>query len=179
MGERAAGRVHGVPQSAQMPASAIIDIPAPLASDLQAFTVCLQQEGLRSAVLFLNRRTSHRYTGVFRFDGEMLRNVLLVDKWDPTVELGDDVPLAAAYCAHLHQTGEPLEVLDGATDARVPWMHGSPIVSYCGAVIEDAQGRPWGALCHFDTSPCDSKNSDMPLIVAAARIVYPGALAAA
>lgn len=161
-----------------MPDSATIGIPAPHASDLQEFGTCLQQEGLRSALLFLNRRTAHRYTGVFRFDGEMLRNVVLVDKWDPTVELGDDVPLAAAYCAHLHETGQPLEVQDGSADARVPWMHGSPIVSYCGAVIEDAQGQPWGALCHFDTSPCDAKNSDMPLIVAAARSIHEDALAA-
>nr|WP_207190078.1 GAF domain-containing protein [Ramlibacter ginsenosidimutans] len=109
----------------------------------------------------------------------MLRNVALVDKWDAVVEQGDDVPLAAAYCAHLHATGEPLEVEDVATDARVPWMSASPIVSYCGAVILDLHGQHWGALCHFDVARCDSKNSDKPLLVAAARMIYQDAVAAA
>lgn len=129
-------------------------------------------------LLLLNGRTPHRYTGVFRFDGDMLRNVALVDKWDPAVEHGDDVPLAAAYCAHLHDTGQPLEVENGATDPRVPWMSASPIVSYCGAVIHGSHGLPWGALCHFDVARCDAKNSDMPLLVAAAKMIYEDARAA-
>ncbi len=146
---------------------------------MEAFTQSLRGHGMRAALLCLNRRTPHRYTGVFRFDGDMLRSVALVDKWDPAVALGDDMPLAAAYCAHLHRTGEPLEVQDGATDPRVPWMAGSPIVSYCGAVIPDAQGAPWGALCHFDTASCQAKGSDMPLIAAAAKILYEDAFASA
>lgn len=149
-----------------------------MAQDLAAFTDLLERDGLRVALLFLTRRTPHRYTGVFRFDGDMLRNVALLDKWDARVLHGDDVPLEAAYCAHLQRTGEPLEVEDGGTDARVPWMHGSPIVSYCGSVILDRQGTPWGALCHFDAARCDAKNSDMPLLVAAAGLIFEDALAA-
>lgn len=154
-------------------------IPTALEGDVDSFSQALRQRGLRAALLFLNGRTPHRYTGVFRFDGDMLRSVALVDKWDAGVEHGEDVPLAAAYCAHLHRTGEPLEVEDGAEDARVPWMRDSPVVSYCGSVILDHAGTPWGALCHFDTARCDSKNSDMPLMVAAARMIFEDALAAA
>lgn len=153
-------------------------VPPPLMADFEAFARCLREEGLRSALFYLNRRTTHRYTGVFRFDGDMLRNVALVDKWDTEVEHGDDVPLAAAYCAHLHRTGTPLEVENGATDERTPWMRGSPIVSYCGSVIVTPAGTPWGALCHFDTAPCEVRNSDMPLIIAAARIIFEDALEA-
>ena len=88
----------------------------------------------------------------------------------------EDLPLASAYCAHLHQTGQPLEVHDGATDRRVPWMAQSPVVSYCGAVIRDADGQGWGALCHFDAAPCDPKTSDMPLLTQAAKLIYHHAL---
>lgn len=150
-------------------------IPLPLQADLDVFARHLSEKGLRAALLYLNRRTPHRFTGVFRLDDDMLRSVALVDKWDPAVEHGDDVPLASAYCAHLHRTGETLEVEQGATDPRVPWMHDSPIVSYCGSVIVDKAGAPWGALCHFDTARCDAKNSDMPLLIAAARIIYDAA----
>lgn len=155
-----------------------IAVPQAPGSDLHGFLEALRDGGLRSALLFLNKRTPHRYTGVFRFDADMLRNVALVDKWDPAVIRGEDVPLAAAYCAHLHRTGEPLEVHDGNSDARVPWMAGNPIVSYCGAVVEDEFGRPWGALCHFDSAPCDAKTSDLPFILAAAKMLYEPAQAA-
>ena len=149
-----------------------VSVPPPLAADLQSFRQVLDEGGLRDALLFLNRRTPHRFTGIFRFDGDMLRNVMLVDKWDPEVAQGEDVPLAAAYCAHLHRTGELLEVENGHTDERTPWMADSPVASYCGAVIPGDDGHPWGALCHFDPAPCDRKDSDMPLIVAAATMVY-------
>lgn len=149
-----------------------LEVPPPLASDLEEFRESLRVRGLRGGLWFLNARTPHRFTGVFRFDGEMLRNVALVDKWDPLVELGQDVPLASAYCAHLQREGGPLLVEDGSTDPRVPWMAKSEVVSYCGALIRDEAGEPWGALCHFDTSRCDAKTSDMPLIFAAAALIH-------
>lgn len=148
-------------------------VPPPLAADLAAFERVLDSDGLIAAMRHLNARTPHRFTGVFRFDGDMLRNVALVDKWLADVVVGEDVPLAQAYCAHLHSTGEPLLVADGPSDSRVPWMANSPVVSYCGALIRDAVGEPWGALCHFDTARCDVRNSDMPLLNAAASLVFP------
>jgi hypothetical protein len=142
------------------------------ARDLGAFRDALLGGGLISALRFLNQRTSHRFTGVFRFDGDMLRSVALVDKWLPGVERGDDVPLAQAYCAHLKRTGEPLEVEDGATDPRTPWMRQSPVVSYCGSVIRDAAGSPWGALCHFDTAYCQARATELPLLVDASALIF-------
>ena len=41
--------------------------------EIEAFTACLQQ-GPHQGLEYLNSRTPHRYTGVFRFDGDMLRN---------------------------------------------------------------------------------------------------------
>lgn len=126
----------------------------------------------RGALWFLNARTPHRFTGVFRFDSNLLRSVALVDKWNASVERGTDVDVALAYCAHLKRTGRPLEVEHGPSDSRVPWMASSPVVSYCGAPILDETGQPWGALCHYDDKACEAKNSDMPLIVAAAALIY-------
>lgn len=127
---------------------------------------------LLDALRYLNGRTPHRFSAVLRFDDDMLRSVALVDKWHGEVELGEDIPLADAYCAHLHATGDPLEVADGRRDPRTPWMSQSPVVSYCGAVICDESGEPWGALCHYDTNPCEAKASDMPLLTAAAALMH-------
>lgn len=147
-------------------------------NEVREFRETLDREGLQPALRLLNGRTPHRFTGVFRFDGDILRNVVLVDKWAPAVVRGDDVPLAQAYCAHLHRSGGAVEVTDGPADARFPWMQQSPIVSYCGAVILDEDGRRWGALCHFDISRCESKKSDLPLLEAAAGLIYASAHAA-
>lgn len=151
------------------------EIPLPLAPDAEAFSLRLGQQGLPGALAFLNARTPHRFTGVFRFDGETLRSVALVDSWDRSVGQGEDIPLAQAYCAVLHDTGEPLEVLDSRTDGRYPGMADSPVVSYCGVLIRDPDGQPWGALCHYDLKPCQTKSSDMPLLAAAAGLLYPHA----
>jgi hypothetical protein len=141
-------------------------------SDVTKFAACLRDQGMLGALKFLNGRTSHRYTGVFRFDGDMLRNVALIDRWVAEVTSGEDVPLARAYCAHLARTGGTLEVAHGPTDARVPWMADSDILSYCGAVINAPDGSRWGALCHFDTSRCESSGSEVPLLDAAAKLIY-------
>ncbi|MGV3570570.1 MAG: GAF domain-containing protein [Ramlibacter sp.] len=141
-----------------------------MATDLAQFQHLLQAEGTRGALGYLNGRTPHRFTGIFRFDGDMLRSVQLIDKWDASVEQGDDLPVATAYCAHLKRTGESLQVGDGRSDPRVPWMNDSPIVSYCGTPIVDEHGEPWGALCHFDLQPCQAKDSDMPLLQAAGKL---------
>lgn len=146
----------------------------PAGADLAGFQTLLLTAGLLPALRYLNARTPHRFTGVFRFDGDMLRNVALVDRWLPMVDRGGDVPLEQAYCAHLQRTGEPLQVTDGHQDPRTPWMKDSAVVSYCGAVIRDGRGQPWGALCHFDAASCDAKDSDMPLLTAAAALIFTG-----
>lgn len=143
-----------------------------IAADVRAFEDALRHTGMAGGLRFLSLRTSHRFTGVFRFDGDTLRSVALVDKWLPGVERGDDLPLAEAYCAHLKATGEPLTVTDGRSDPRLPWMTNSGVASYCGALIRDEKGDAWGALCHFDPNPCEAKDSAMPLLVAAAALIH-------
>lgn len=140
---------------------------------LAEFQTCLVDGGRRAAVALLNHRTPHRFTGIFQFAGEMLVSIELVDKWDWTVSRCDDVPIASAYCAHLQRTGEPLVVVNGQADTRVPWMNNSPVASYCGAVIQSPTGQAWGALCHFDLRPCESNRNEIALLAAAARLLWP------
>lgn len=147
---------------------------SPLASnpdDVLAFVSRLDL-GLPEALRYLNLRTPHRFTGVYRFDQDVLRNVALVDKWTPELDRGEDVPLRVTYCSRLVDNGGAMEILDGRTDARTPHMRDDPVVSYCGAVILDAQGRPWGSLCHFDMAYCEAKVSELPLLMAAAAHIH-------
>lgn len=139
---------------------------------LELFRQSLQQGGLEAALKYLNSRTPHRFTGIYRYDGEMLRNERLYDRADPEQFQGDDVSMQDAYCALVGQQGESLTFIDVNQDGRITVKSGSPVIAYCGVLIRDAAGQPFGSLCHFDIQPCQARLSDVPLLEAAAPLVY-------
>jgi len=124
--------------------------------------------GLVAALRFLNGRTPHRFTGIYRYDGDMLRNVRLVDTFDERVTKGDDVAMADAYCAIVGERREDMMFSDAKNDPRFAHKPGSPVVCYCGVLLVDERGEPFGTLCHFDVKPCQAPTNDMPLLRAAA-----------
>jgi GAF domain-containing protein len=131
----------------------------------------LREQGLHEALAFLNARTSHRFTAVYLFDGDMLRSVALYDRWDASVQRGDDVPVRDAYCGILQKTGEGLVIVEGRTDGRFPWLADSAVQSYCGVPLLGADGVPLGALCHYDLQRCQTPSGVVPLMQAAAPLV--------
>jgi len=141
-------------------------------SEITEFTTLVQQHGVHAALAYLNRRTPHRYTGLFRFEGDMLRNEALVDGNQPLVQQGDDTPLAATFCALVGRQQEPLEILDAATDPAFRGLVDTPVMSYCGVLIRDAQGQPYGTLCHYDMQRCQERTTDQPLLAAAGALLY-------
>lgn len=143
-----------------------------LNDDKRRFETVLTDAGIVAALGFLNARTPHRFTGIYRYDGDMLRNEYLYDQFHPKVMKGEDVPLAQAYCSIVAHTQAPLEVLDTATLSTSQFIAGSPVVSYCGVLIRDYQGEPFGALCHFDMKPCQVRVSDIPLLEAVAPLFF-------
>jgi hypothetical protein len=140
--------------------------------DLDRFRSVLGGEGLYAALGYLNGRTPFRFTGVYRFDGETLRNVKLYDRWEPTGETGADAPMQETFCAIVRQQGDGLQVSDGRSDERFPWMQANAVVCYCGALIRDGDGDPFGTVCHFDLQRCEPPKSELDLLRGAAPHVY-------
>jgi hypothetical protein len=138
--------------------------------EIQEFSKLLQAQGVHAALAYLNSRTPHRYTGVFRFDGSTLRNDALFDRYQPEVQQGDDVPMAVTYCSLVGRQQAPLEIQDAATDPRAKEIS-TPVVSYCGVPIRDARGTPVGTLCHYDMQRCQERTTDVPLLEAAAELL--------
>ncbi len=138
---------------------------------LESFENLLKESGIHDALGFLSHRTPHRYTGIYQFDGDTLRNLAMYDCYDPTVENGDDAPMASTYCS-LVQTRAQLEIMDAAHDDRVKGIIITPVVSYCGVLIRDAAGKPFGTLCHFDMKRCQEASLDIPLLEQAARLLF-------
>lgn len=140
-------------------------------SELSVFTNLLQQHGVHEALKYLNSRTPHRYTGLFRFDGDTLRNEVLFDRYDISVRQGEDVPMAVTYCALVERTGAAVEILNAETDPRAQAVE-TPVLSYCGVLIRNAQGQPYGSLCHYDMQRCQQRATDLPLLEIAAELLY-------
>lgn len=132
----------------------------------------LASGGLRGALRALNQRAPHRFTGVYRFDDDTLRSVALFDRWNPDAEVGADAPMSETFCAIIPSQGTGLEVTFGPSDERFPWMRDNVVVCYCGALLRDEQGEPWGSVCHFDVQPCQTAKSHLPDLLAVAPAVY-------
>ena len=139
--------------------------------ELRAFTVLLQQS-VHAALEYLNRRTPHRYTGLFRFDGDALHNEALFDRNQPSVQQGTVAPLATTYCALVGRVQAPVHFPDAALDPRVQGLVQYPARSYCGVLIHDGLGHPYGTLCHYDLQRCQERTTDIPLLEAAAALFY-------
>jgi hypothetical protein len=126
----------------------------------------LEAQGVLAALRVLNGRAPHRYTGVYKYGPSILRNVHLVDAFDPSVTHGGDVPNEDAYCLLL---ADHRELAFGrAQDAPCPVKLASPVASYCGVLLVRSDGTPFGSLCHFDLARCEEPATQMPQLVAIA-----------
>jgi len=145
--------------------------PDIFSNELQEFKVALKISGVHGALGYLNKRMPHRYTGIYRYEGDTLRNLAIYDRYEPDARKGEDAPMSATYCSLL-QKQEALEIADAAEDARVKGIIITPVVSYCGVLMRNSHGLPYGSLCHFDMNRCQERMSDFPLLQAAAQILY-------
>lgn len=118
---------------------------------IKDFSAILVSEDVHAALRFLNASAPHRFTGIYRFEGEVVHNILLFDRKNPHLLVGDDVPRRESYCSLAARDGF-FATSDTAEDARREGgrRRDSAVLSYCGVLLRDAQGEPAGTLCHFD-----------------------------
>ncbi len=118
------------------------------------FREALAEGGIRAALKFLNARSPHRFTSIYRFDGSTLRNLYLYDRANPEFGLFPDAPLGESYCSIVSETAATFATHDSLNDGRV---EGHPkrelVLSYCGVPLVREDGTLFGTLCHFDFVP--------------------------
>jgi PAS domain S-box-containing protein len=134
----------------------------------------LAEEGVHAALRLLNERTPHRFTGLYRFDPPMLRNVALYDADQPGDRLGEDGPLAESFCSLVAECEGTFATADARTDPRVA-RHpgGQTIASYCGVLVRDAAGAPVGTLCHYDLAPRADSDAEVAVLEGVAPLFAP------
>lgn len=109
---------------------------------------------VRSTLATLNSRTRYRFTGLYRLDPPVLRNVCLFDRENPQLSFSGDIHLLAdTYCSIVSATGEPFTTSDSRVDDRLAEHPARDrVISYFGIPLS-VNGEVRGVLCHFDGRP--------------------------
>ena len=76
------------------------------------------EEGCRSALALLNSLCGLRFTSLYRFTGETLRNITFYDREYPEVNTCDDIPVLASYCVFVRDSGAPFKTENAKSDER-------------------------------------------------------------
>ena len=119
------------------------------------FKTTLKADGLRAAMRRLNDRVPYRFTAIFAFDGDMLRNICLIDKTNQSITNCSDQPITESYCMYIHRSGERFSVEESSR-----WTNESQLIPsvkvfsvttafHCLA----PKGKMLGTVCHFDNTP--------------------------
>jgi GAF domain-containing protein len=132
----------------------------------------MRSHGIRPALAFLNSLTEHRFTSLYRFDDETLKNIYFYDHENPTQEATPDIPVMASYCVFVRRLSSTFLVPDALTDERVA---GHPrrqeVQSYCGVPLRDVNGDMFGTICHFDFRPVPISDANVELMEAIAPLL--------
>lgn len=138
--------------------------PAP-DSELDALLDVARRSGVREVLARLNERVPHRYTAIYRLDGDMLQCVHLIDKTG-AVQPGflAEVSLQDSFCQFVFRDGIFLTE-NSAFDHR---LDGHPyqgiVVSYHAIPLVVNGGTLFGTLCHLDTVPRDLPEPELDLL---------------
>ena len=140
--------------------------------DLTQFEQAVAQGGLAAALLFLNRRVSHRCTVVYGVDGDNLKMIELVDKQaDPDTAVPAPVQLAQSFCQVTLRDG-PLNTSDSGPDKRFDdKTYQGVIKSYVGLPLSRAPGTFFGTLCHYDFAEQPIDNEEFEFLQKAAVVL--------
>jgi GAF domain-containing protein len=143
------------------------------------FRQLFDEKGLHPALAYLNARTRHRYTGLYRFDPPMLRNVGLYDRENPALHTGGDSPMQETYCSIVGDRGAVFFTPDALGDARLAThLARATVQAYCGAPVVDGRGTCVGTLCHFDVRPRLVPETEIPVMERIGKLLAAACLGA-
>jgi GAF domain-containing protein len=145
---------------------------ATIADSLRQLRGILGGQDIRAALIFLNGLTEHRFTALYLFDKETLKNHYFFDHENPTQAATPDIPVMASYCVFVRNSGNIFTTPDSLQDDRVC---GHPkrqeVRSYCGVPLCDANGKMFGTICHFDLRPIPISAANVELMEAVAPFI--------
>lgn len=141
-------------------------------NEIQWFVHTCQREGLDAGLRALNARVPHRYTGVYRFEGDLMRNLVLVDKaGEARPEQLAAVPFQDSFCQYVLREGE-FRTADTREDRRLDGhAYQGVLLSYHGVPVLDDAGELFGSLCHFDPENKELSDVEFATMQRVARVL--------
>jgi len=134
-------------------------------SALNELKYVFSTKGTRCAIAYLNSLTDHRFTSLYRFDGDTLRSVIFYDRQHPEMLTCEDIPVMASYCVFVRDSGAMFTTHEATRDVRLanhPKQH--IVQAYCGVPLLDQNGKMFGTICHFDFQPRSTADVDVELL---------------
>jgi hypothetical protein len=120
----------------------------------EKFKTTLKADGLEAAMRWLNDRVPYRYTAIFAFDGEMLRNICLIDKDNSKITNCSDQTITESYCMYIRRSRERFTVEHALLDKRVEeHPKRRSVQCYYRIPLFGTKGQMLGTVCHFDSMP--------------------------
>ena len=138
----------------------------------------LDGEGIDGALAFLNARVPHRFTAIFRLQGQTLRLIHFHDKaGGPPLEVARSVPLDMSLCQFALRQGSFVTADAPSNEKSKDSAMSLVMRSYVGLPLQGPAGQLIGTFCHFDTSSQELPEGEFEFLQAAVRLL-PGYLAA-
>lgn len=139
------------------------------ADPLAEFSHLLKEFNIRSALTYLLSLTDYRFIGIFRFENEIAKSLVCIDRNNPDVEEIEDAIISATYCCYVRDTNGVFTTANAMIDSRII---GHPkresLASYCGVPILHSEGEILGTICHFDHEPRNPEQINLPLMLSVA-----------
>lgn len=127
---------------------------------------------MRPALIFLNHLTEHRFSALYQFENERLRNLYFYDREYPEIENTDEIHVTASYCVFLRETGRLFHTSDALRDGRVrTHPKREQVQAYCGVPVLNSDGKLFGGICHFDLVPRVIADEDVDLMEAVSLLL--------
>ena len=119
----------------------------------EQFHAAMEAGGVAKALEFLNSRTGYRYTAIFRFEGDVMRNIWLYDRLGEDGANFSSVPLGDSFCQYV-MAENGFSTSDSSSDERLSsHAYRGILNSYVGLPLSRNPGSIYGTFCHFDFSP--------------------------
>jgi GAF domain-containing protein len=131
-----------------------------------------QAGAIERGLELLNGRVAHRFTAVYHFEPDVVRNVALVDKERSLDAFSlQAVPLKDSFCQFVLRDGH-FTTCDSGGDPRLAGHPYSGVVaSYVGVPVTMDGGALYGTLCHFDFVTRDIEDGEYALLQRAGQIL--------
>lgn len=136
-------------------ASAAASVAGPVAEAAARCANILSSVGPAAALRYLNGRTRFRFTGIYRSDPPLLRNLYLYDRENPAVNVSGAVSrVEQTFCSIVVGESRSFDTENALEDHRLTAHPARErVLAYCGVPIRRVDGSVWGTLCHYDARP--------------------------